>query len=132
MSRRRLGVGKGHKNRPTKFRPGDPRINRNGRPKGSPNKFTTDLKQALLNAFNRAGGEEYFHRHLRQSPRSMLQLLAKLLPTQITGKDGGPIDVLVDQAAGKLGNLSDAELAALEKLLGKAGLLRTNVESEHG
>lgn len=108
----------------TAFKKGHKKVG--GRKKGTPNRFSRDMKEALLAALEGFGGaEKYFKRHLNRTPRSMLQLIGKLLPTQLTGKDGGPIDVLVEQAQGQLSNLSDAELVVLTKLLGKAGLINS-------
>lgn len=106
----------------TAFKKGQPRPANAGRKKGTPNKFTRDIKEALLNAFNSVGGETYLTARARRDPRSFLGLLGKLLPTQVTGKDGGPIDLLVQRAQGNLANLSQTELDQLSKLLTKAGL----------
>lgn len=105
----------------TAFKPGHKKVG--GRKKGTPNRFTSDLKNALLSALaGRGGAELYFRQHLGKSPRSMLQLIGKLLPTQITGKDGGPIEMLTQKAATGLSNLTTQELETLQALLTKAGL----------
>lgn len=56
-----------------------------GRPEGSPNKFTT-LKDAFINAFNRAGGEdglvEYIEKNVRQRER-FYQMITKMLPANV-------------------------------------------------
>lgn len=108
----------------TAFKKGHPKLG--GRKKGTPNKITTDLKQAIVNALDRAGGkgggEDYFLRSARRQPRAFLGLVGKCIPTQVTGKDGGPIELLLQKAQSGLANLSDAELKALQALLSKAGV----------
>jgi hypothetical protein len=63
-----------------------------GRKKGVPNKVTTQLKEMILNALEKAGGEEYLQTQARDNPGPFMTLLGKILPTQLTGKDGGPIE----------------------------------------
>ena len=65
---------------------------RGGRAKGTPNKLTRDLKLAIENAFADVGGEKYLAKVAKKQPAVFAQLLGKLLPMQITGKDGGPIE----------------------------------------
>lgn len=62
-----------------------------GRKKGTPNKVTRELRKAIENAFVELGGESYLKRVARKNPGVFVQLLGKLLPLQITGKDGDPI-----------------------------------------
>lgn len=72
-----------------------------GRPKGSQNKFTTAIKDAVLAAletagdavganYNLAGGPGYMHHLALQQPVAFSTLLGKVLPTQVegTGEDG--------------------------------------------
>ena len=62
-----------------------------GRKKGVPNKLTTDLKQAILGAFNTAGGQSYLARVAVEDPRTFCTLLGKVLPTQVTGDPENPV-----------------------------------------
>ena len=72
-----------------------------GRPKGSPNKVTRDIRQAVLDAAAEvgengegSGGLKGFIKRLAlEKPEAVATLLGKILPTQaqITGEDGGPI-----------------------------------------
>jgi hypothetical protein len=68
-----------------------------GRPKGVPNKNTTMLKDAILQAAASAGGKGglvgYLTDQAIKNPQSFLPLLGKVLPMQITGEDGGPIKI---------------------------------------
>lgn len=66
-----------------------------GRPKGSPNKATKELKEMILEALDGAGGADYL-RQRATDPRTasaFLSLIGKVLPMQVTGKDGGPIAI---------------------------------------
>lgn len=66
-----------------------------GRPKGSPNKTTALLKDAIIQAATTAGGKGGLEGYLRaraiDSPNAFLALLGKVLPMQMTGEDGGPV-----------------------------------------
>lgn len=72
-----------------------------GRPKGSANKHTALLKDAILKAAELAGGggEEgtvnYLKKQATEQPVAFMGLLGKVLPTEIGGKDGGPIEVKI-------------------------------------
>jgi hypothetical protein len=62
-----------------------------GRPKGSVNKSTKAIKEMILAALDKAGGEEYLVRQSEENPVAFMSLLAKVMPTQITGDDGAAI-----------------------------------------
>jgi hypothetical protein len=68
-----------------------------GRPKGVPNKTTALLKDAILQAAHKAGGEggmvEYLTEQAEKNPGPFMALLGKVLPMQITGEDGGPVQI---------------------------------------
>ena len=85
-----------------------------GRPKGSKNKTSQILKEATILAASQVGEDDfgkdgltgYLRRIAREEPKSMVMLLAKILPLQITGANGGPVDIhsyqTVDQVIAKL------------------------------
>lgn len=70
-----------------------------GRPKGSVNKTTAILKEAILAAAASTGSDGngkdglmgYCGFLARSEPKSFAQLLGKVLPLQLTGEDGGPV-----------------------------------------
>jgi hypothetical protein len=70
-----------------------------GRPKGSPNKTTAALKEAILMAAEEVGadgaGEDGLTGYLRNVAKTDVKafagLLGKVLPMQVTGDGGGPI-----------------------------------------
>ncbi len=62
-----------------------------GRPKGIPNKLTSDIKGMILAALDEAGGSAYLLKQAKENPGPFMVLVGKILPTQVTGRDGGPI-----------------------------------------
>lgn len=66
-----------------------------GRPKGVPNKLTGELKDMILEALGNAGGVAYLQKQADASPAAFLTLVGKVLPLQVTGKDGDALKVTV-------------------------------------
>ena len=69
-----------------------------GRPKGSPNRLTANLKEAILGAFDTVGGPDYLVSVANSDPRTFCTLLGKVLPMQIAGadnEDGTPGEIVV-------------------------------------
>jgi hypothetical protein len=64
-----------------------------GRTKGTPNKLNAAVKEAIIAAFNKVGGESYLVDVAKTDPRTFCTLLGKVLPTQLTGAEEGPIRV---------------------------------------
>ena len=73
-----------------------------GRKKGTPNKTTALLKDAILTAAQEAGGgtEDGMMLYLRvraaDNPTAFMSLLGKVLPMQVTGIDGGAIATKIE------------------------------------
>jgi hypothetical protein len=69
-----------------------------GRTKGTPNKTTALLKDAILKAAEDAGGPggmvAYLTSQANLNPGPFMALLGKVLPMQVTGDGGGPVGVL--------------------------------------
>ena len=59
-----------------------------GRKKGVPNKNTGKLRDMILNALDKAGGEKYLATQAKKNPGPFMQLLGKVLPKQLTDGDG--------------------------------------------
>lgn len=63
-----------------------------GRRKGSTNKLTKSIKEAIEAAFHGVGGPEYLMRQAEENPQAFMTLLGKIIPNQIqadlTNSDG--------------------------------------------
>lgn len=72
-----------------------------GRKKGTPNKLTVSVKEALSDAFDDLGGIESLVAWGRANPDDFYKLWVKLLPNEvkaeITGADGGAIITRVER-----------------------------------
>ena len=74
-----------------------------GRPKGSANKTTTALKEAILAAATESGYDKsgkdglvgYLKRVADDDVKAFAGLLGKVLPLQIAGEGGGPLQIIV-------------------------------------
>jgi hypothetical protein len=74
-----------------------------GRKKGTPNKVGGQLKEAILEAAALAGDEietgggvvAYLKTQATANPGPFMSLLGKVLPMQVTGEDGGAIQVVI-------------------------------------
>lgn len=74
-----------------------------GRPKGAPNKVTRIIKEAVILAAELVGqdgrGKDgmvgYLRRIAHRNPDLFIPLMGKCLPLQITGKEGGPLQMEV-------------------------------------
>ena len=73
-----------------------------GRAKGTPNKTTALLKDAILKAAENAGNKigdnglvSYLEEQAYVNPGPFMSLLGKVMPMQVTGADDGPIQIIV-------------------------------------
>ncbi len=57
-----------------------------GRKPGTPNRTTSAMREAILEAFERAGGADYLEGLAEDDPRTFVTLLAKLVPRELTAK----------------------------------------------
>jgi hypothetical protein len=54
-----------------------------GRPKGTPNKITGELKEMILGALDQAGGMEYLAAKAESHPQAFMALIGRVLPMTI-------------------------------------------------
>ncbi|GGE18280.1 hypothetical protein GCM10011390_41800 [Aureimonas endophytica] len=75
---------------------------RGGRAKGSQNKTTRQLKEAILQAAEEVGENDagdgglvgYLRRVAKEDVKAFAGLLGKVLPLQLSGADGGPVELI--------------------------------------
>jgi hypothetical protein len=68
-----------------------------GRVKGTPNKNTAALKDAILAALDKVGGQSYLERIAEEDPKTFCALLGKVLPMQIGGDPQNPLVINVNR-----------------------------------
>ena len=66
-----------------------------GSRKGRPNKITTEIKDAVIEALRRHKGADYLERQALENPVAFMTLLGKVLPLQVTGNDGGDLIIKI-------------------------------------
>lgn len=71
-----------------------------GRARGVQNKITRELKDMILGALDRAGGEKYLWTQASENPAAFMGLLGKLLPKDLHLSGGLTLEQMV-AAAGK-------------------------------
>ena len=59
-----------------------------GRPKGSANKVTSDVRSMVLTALLNKGGAKYLERQADDNPVAFMSLVGRTLPKEVTGADG--------------------------------------------
>ena len=84
------------------FQPGERPV---GRARGTQNKLTLSVKEAIERAFDKLGGTDYLVHVGQSDPRTFCALLSKLLPTKLANADGSPL-------LAALTELTDAQLEA--------------------
>lgn len=77
-----------------------------GRQKGVPNKMTKALKEMILGALERAGGEDYLLEQAQTNPSAFMTLVGKVLPTTLAGDPSAPLETItrVELVAGGNGS----------------------------
>lgn len=86
-----------------------------GRPKGTPNKTTALLKDAIIEAAVKAGKKEglvgYLNTQAIENPAAFMTLLGKVLPLQVTGPNGGAVRTItqIEFVAPVIAKLADDE-----------------------
>ncbi len=61
-----------------------------GRPRGAVNMVTSEVKKALYEAFERAGGQEYLVKIAQEQPAVFCRMLVKLIPSEVKIDPEGP------------------------------------------
>ena len=66
-----------------------------GRKKGSINKENKAIREMVLEALDLAGGSEYLYKQSQDNPTAFISLIAKVMPTQVTGDPNQPIEIKI-------------------------------------
>lgn len=64
-----------------------------GRKKGVPNKITTDLKEMILGALAKSGGQNYLYKQSKENPVAFMGLIGKVLPMTVNGNVAGKLTI---------------------------------------
>ena len=82
-----------------RFLPGSGRALGAGRQKGSVNKTTTKIRNAILRAFDTVGGQQYLVMVALTDPKTFCALLGRVLPAELklSDADGSPLHIEVIQ-----------------------------------
>lgn len=67
-----------------------------GRKKGVPNKVTGELRDMIMRALDKAGGENYLLLQAKQNPQAFLPLLGRVLPKDIKLDVAGKLQVILN------------------------------------
>lgn len=91
-----------------------------GRAKGTPNKLTSSIRDAIFVSFERLGGAAYLEEVARRDPRTYCALLGKVLP-----RNPGTSE----QSAAAVASLSDAEIRQRVAGMLREGLSAGGIET---
>ena len=64
-----------------------------GRPKGTVNKVTQDIREAISAAFDKAGGVDYLVTQAQENPTAFMTLVGKIVPAEIKAQVAAKIIV---------------------------------------
>jgi hypothetical protein len=64
-----------------------------GRPKGSTNQKSIELKTMINNALHKAGGEDYLVRQAKENPVAFMTLIGKTLPLALKPDGAGKFSI---------------------------------------
>jgi len=68
-----------------------------GRKKGTPNKLSSTVKDNVITVFEKLGGVDHMAEWAKENPGHFYNIYSKILPMQVTGEDGGPLNVIIQR-----------------------------------
>src|SRR5688572_29032838 len=81
-----------------------------GREKGTPNRFTTTFREAVLLAYGNIGGHEAFSKWATENKSEFYKIAARLIPAEMNGSDAGRVTVIVNRSGAVIDQTDYAEL----------------------
>ena len=75
-----------------KFQPGNP-----GRPVGSKNRLSRNAREAFQAVYDRLGGDDSLAAWAIANPDEFFKLYARLISVEVSGPDGGGINVIIQR-----------------------------------
>ena len=67
-----------------------------GRVKGVPNKTTSDMRDAMRQAFDESGGVEYLKKLAKKNPGLFVQMLTKMIPAAVEQSIRGNVTYILE------------------------------------
>ena len=89
---------------------GNPR----GRKPGVPNKLTSDIRAAIEEAFDKAGGVEYLIKLARNKPEVFARLLGQIIPRELRVQGAISINSVIDALLLRRAERADADALKLK------------------
>lgn len=68
-----------------------------GRPKGTPNKLSGEVRQMILDALEAAGGVDYLRLQAKENPSAFLSLVGRIVPGEVKAEIGGNVTIVLDK-----------------------------------
>lgn len=81
------------------------------RRKGSVGQFNFDIKTMIINALEKVGGVNYLAKQAHENPVAFMGLIGKVLPLQLTGAGGGPLEGRVEHVITFVGANASSSVA---------------------
>jgi hypothetical protein len=72
-----------------------------GRPKGTPNKVTQDMRELVRQSLDAVGGIEWLQKLASEEPRAYAQLVAKIIPAEVKATIDASPEMLASLEAGR-------------------------------
>ena len=86
-----------------------------GRPRGSENALSQDVKGMVLSALDELGGQDFLTEQARENPVAFLTLIGKMIPRQVNADIGSSIDPAIELEKMKQRSI-DVKLRLVEDL----------------
>lgn len=92
-----------------------------GRPKGSVNKLTGDIRAMIEEALEKAGGAKYLEKQAKENPGPFLALVGKCLPKDVLVRITNHVSEMSDAELERLATASSARVAQTARSQKKLG-----------